>query len=108
MDNDKLPKDYDTYSNEQRKRYYISKLISYSKMFKKKLKKIGIVDYYNFSPHNIRKTYGMWMRVYNLEMAEICYRMGHDIDTYIAHYGSSLIFTDAERREIQKIIGDVK
>jgi hypothetical protein len=34
--------------------------------------------------------------------------MGHDMDTYLAHYGSSLIFTDEERRKISKIMGDVK
>jgi len=34
--------------------------------------------------------------------------MGHDIDTYIAHYGSSLIFSDSDRIKIQKIFGEVK
>ena len=77
-------------------------------MLKSKLRKIGIEDWYNFSLHNIRKTYGMWMRTFNIELAELCYRMGHDMDTFLAHYGSSLIFTDIERRKIQTIMGDVK
>lgn len=108
LDNSKLPENYNQLNNQERKKYFCSKVVSYSKMLKLKLKKVGIKDWYNFSPHNIRKTFGMWMRTYNKEMGELCYRMGHDIDTYIAHYGSSLIFTDDERRKIQKIMGDVK
>lgn len=108
LDNSKLPKDYDSLSNDERKKYYASRVVSYSNMLKRKLKKIGVKDWYNFSAHNIRKTYGMWMRTYNKDMSELCYRMGHDMDTYIAHYGSSLIFTDEERRKIIRIMGDVK
>lgn len=108
LDNNKLPENYSDLNNEEREKYYTSKLVSYSNMLKRKLKKAEIKDYYNFSPHNIRKTYGMWMRTYRLEMGELCYRMGHDIDTFLAHYGSSLIFTEEERRKIQSIMGDVK
>lgn len=108
LDNSKLPKDYDSLSNVDKKIYYISKVVAYSQLLKRKLKNTEIKDYYNFSPHNIRKTYGMWMRTFNLELAELCYRMGHDMDTFLAHYGSSLIFQDSERRKIQKIMGEVK
>lgn len=108
LDNEKLPKDYDSLDNYERKKYYYSRFVAYSMMLKRKLKLAGIEDYYNFSPHNIRKTYGMWMRTFNKDMMELCYRMGHDMDTYIAHYGSSLIFTDNERRKIAKIMGEVK
>ena len=108
LDNNKLPDSYNKLENKDRKKYYSSKVVSYSNMFKRKLKKAGIIDWYNFSPHNIRKTYGMWMRTYHKDMGELCYRMGHDMDTYIAHYGSSLIFTDIERRKIQKIMGEVR
>lgn len=108
LDNSKLPDNYSELDNEQRKKYYVSKVVSYSNILKRKLKKIGIKDYYNFSPHNIRKTYGMYMRIFNKDFGELCYRMGHDMDTFISHYGSSLIFTDDERRKIEKIMGEVK
>lgn len=108
LDNSKLPANYKELNNEDRKKYYNSKVVSYSNILKRRLKKAGIKDWFNFSPHNIRKTYGMWMRTYDKEMSELCYRMGHDMDTYIAHYGSSLIFTEDERRKIQKIMGEVK
>ena len=108
LDNSKLPKDYEHLDNSDKKKYYFSKVVSFSGILKRKLKKAGIKDYYNFSPHNIRKTYGMWMRTFNKEMSELCYRMGHDMDTYMAHYGSSLIFTDTERRKIAQILGEVK
>lgn len=108
LKNEKLPKNYDALNNDEKRQYYFSAIVSYSKMLKTKLKLAGIPDWFNFSPHNIRKTYGMWMRTYNKELAELCYRMGHDMDTYIAHYGSSLIFSDEERRKINKIMGNVK
>lgn len=108
LDNKKLPKNYSDLPNKERKKYYVSKVVSYSNILKRKLKKIGIKDWYNFSLHNIRKTYGMWMRTFNKDMSELCYRMGHDLDTYLAHYGSSLIFTEEERRKILKTMGEVK
>jgi integrase len=108
LDNEKLPKNYNELDNSIRKKYYEYKVVAYSCILKRRLKKAGIKDWYNFSPHNLRKTYGMWMRTYNKDFGELCYRMGHDMDTFIAHYGSSLIFTEEERRKIQKILGDVK
>jgi len=108
LDKKKLPENYNSLDNSERKRYYQSKVVAYSNLLKRKLKKTKIKDCYNFSPHNIRKTYGMWMRTFGIEMGELCYRMGHDMDTFIAHYGSSLIFTDSERRKISNIMGDVK
>jgi len=108
LDNEKLPDNYESLNNEERKKYYSVKKVAYASLLKRKMKKTGIDDWWNFSPHNIRKTYGMWMRTFEIEMGELCYRMGHDMDTYIAHYGSSLIFTPDERRKIVKIMGDVR
>lgn len=108
LNNEKLPDNYDSLTNDKRRKYYQSAFVSYSNILKRKLKRAGIKDWFNFSPHNIRKTYGMWMRTFNKDFGELCYRMGHDMDTYIAHYGSSLIFTEEERRKINKILGEVK
>lgn len=108
LNNSKLPQNYSQLSNSEKKKYYISKVVSYSNILKRKLKQAEIKDYYNFSPHNLRKTYGMWLRTFINDSGELCYRMGHDIDTYVMHYGSSLIFSDSERRKILQIMGDVK
>jgi len=108
LDNSKLPDNYDSLDNIKKKRYYQSPFVKYSRLLKRKVKKAGIKDWYNFAPHNLRKTYGMWMRTFNIDMMELCYRMGHDMDTFMMHYGSSLIFTEVERRKIAKIMGDVK
>jgi len=108
LNNLKLPADYNTYDNLKRKKYYQSKFVSYSGILKRKLKKAGIEDWYNFSLHNLRKTYGMWMRTFNLEQGELYYRLGHDQETYLAHYGSSSLFTDTHRIKIAKIFGEVK
>lgn len=103
-----IPDNYDTLPNEERKKFYSSKVVSYSNLIKRKMQKTNIHDWYNFSPHNFRKTFGMWMRNFINDSGELCYRMGHDIDTYVAHYGSSLIFTDNEKRKISKIFGEVR
>jgi len=109
LDNSKLPENYDSLSNIDKKRYYGKTETAYSQMFKRKMKKSGIKDWMQFSLHNIRKTYGNWMRAYNvIKPEDLCYRMGHDLETYISHYGSSLIFTEQERQEIMKIMGEIR
>lgn len=108
LDNRGFPSDYEQLDNKDKKKYFIKTQIAYARMFKRKLKKAEIKDWYNFSLHNIRKTYGNWMRIYDIRTEEICYRMGHDMETYFNHYGSSIIFTPEERLEIRKIMGNVK
>ena len=108
LDNENLPENYPFLSNSDKSKYYAKKKMLYSQLMKRHLKNIGIKDWYNFSLHNIRKTYGNWLRVFNIPSAEICYRMGNDMNTLIAHYGSSMIFNDKERRQISDIFGDVK
>lgn len=108
LDDKELPENYDSLTNKEKREFYKKKYTSYFRLFKRKLKKSDVEDYWNFSLHNIRKTYGNWMRIFEIEMAELCYRMGHDMDTFLEHYGSSLIFTPNERKKILKIMGEVK
>lgn len=103
-----LPENYENLPNKEKRKYYASKIVSYENILKRKLKKIGIKDWYNFSLHNLRKTYGNWMRIYDIRIEEICYRLGHDLETYMANYGSPLIFTPEEKRKIMNIFGEVK
>ena len=74
---------------------------------KRKLKEIGIKDYYNFSTHNIRKTHGMYLKAIGIEIGELCQRLGHDYNTYIKHYGSPDIFSEKDMRMIREILGDL-
>lgn len=84
-----------------------SKAVAISQMMKRALKKSGIKDYWNFSLHNIRKTHGMYLKAMDIKFEEICKRLGHDANTYLKHYGSSDVFTRADKQEIIKILGDV-
>ena len=108
LDNSELPKNYQHMENNEKIKYYQKTETAYAELFKRKVKKSGIKDWKQFSLHNIRKTYGNWMRLYDIRMEELCYRMGHDIETYLAHYGSSLIFSPQEKLEIMKIMGEVR
>lgn len=104
----KLPENYSSLTNDEKKKYYKGYKTNYHIILKKRLKKIGIEDWNNFSIHNIRKTYGNWMRIFEIDNMELCYRMGHDLNTFMTHYGSSLLFDQQERQLIGKIFGEVK
>jgi integrase len=108
LDRSSLPDNYDALSNLEKKKFYQKTQINYSQMFKRHLKSIGMADWRKFSLHNIRKTYGNWMRIYDIRTEEICYRLGHDFQTYQTHYGSALIFTPQEKMQIMGILGEVK
>ena len=80
-------------------------------MMKRGLTKAGLNEW-EFSLHNIRKTSGMWLKTVqrrgvDLDVSEICMRLGHDHNTFLKHYGSPSIFTDQQRDKIVDILGDM-
>ena len=82
-----------------------------SQLFKRGLRKAGLKEW-EFSLHNIRKTSGMWLKTVqrrgvDLDVSEICMRLGHDHNTFLKHYGSPSIFTDQQRDKIVEILGDM-
>lgn len=93
------------------------RLFKYSKqgvyqLFRRKLQENGVKDYYNFSLHNIRKTHGMWLKTlipYSREITEgeICMRLGHDMNTFLKHYGSPSIYNEKDKGMMAKILGDI-
>jgi integrase len=93
------------------------KLFNYSKQgayqfFRHRLQDIGIVDWYNFSLHNIRKTCGMWLKALipfsrSITEGEICTRLGHDMNTFLKHYASPSIFNERDKNMMIKLFGDM-
>lgn len=79
----------------------------YNQLLKKKLKKLGIKDFSDFSSHNIRKTHGMYLKALGIDSAEICVRLGHDANTFIKHYGSPDVFSEKDMRSIRELLGDL-
>ena len=82
-----------------------------SQMFKRALRKANLNEW-EFSLHNIRKTSGMWLKTVqrrgvDLDVSEICMRLGHDHNTFLKHYGSPSVFTDQQRDKIIEILGDM-
>jgi len=82
-----------------------------SQLFKRTLKSVGLNEW-EFSLHNIRKTSGMWLKTVqrrgiDLDVSEICMRLGHDHNTFLKHYGSPSIYNDRDRDMIIEIMGDV-
>ena len=58
LDKKRLPVNYDSLNNSEKKKYYITTSVAFSSLLKRKMKTSGIKDYWNFSLHNVRKTYG--------------------------------------------------
>ena len=74
--------------------------------------KIGEEDYWKYSLHNIRKTHGMWLKTLqhrgrDLDVSEICMRLGHDMNTFLKHYGSPSVFSDQDRDKMIEVLGDI-
>lgn len=69
-------------------------------MMKRILNKTSIEDKWNFSLHNFRKTTGMWLKAMNVKLEDICFRLGHDTNTYMKHYGSTDRFTNNHKTAI--------
>jgi len=76
-------------------------------MMRRTLKNLGFQDYQQFSLHNIRKTHGNYLKALEIDSGEICYRLGHDLNTFIKHYGSANIFDRKDKTLMIKILGDV-
>jgi len=76
-------------------------------LMRRTLKNLGFKDYQQFSLHNIRKTHGNYLKALEIDSGEICYRLGHDLNTFIKHYGSANIFDRKDKTLMIKILGDV-
>jgi len=95
-------------SNKQNEAYlWMTSPNNINQIMKRKLEKAGIKDWYNFSTHNIRKTHGMYLKALGIDIGEICMRLGHDVDTYLKHYGSADVFSDRDMRQIKELLGDI-
>jgi len=74
---------------------------------KKIAKRIGMKDWYMVSAHNLRKTHGQYLVALDVNIANICKRLGHDMNTFLNSYCSADIFNPKDREEIKVILGDL-
>ena len=70
-------------------------------------KKIGFKDPYKFSVHNLRKTHGQYLVAMDVHTANICKRLGHDMNMFLKCYCSADTFNDEDRELIPEILGDL-
>lgn len=108
LDKKDLPDEYESLTNQQKKKFFNKQKVKYHLLMKNHLMKANIENYQDFSLHNIRKTYGNWMRLFKPDMQELCYRMGHDFETFMSNYGSNLLFSEQDKIKISKIMGTIK
>lgn len=76
-------------------------------LLRRKLQELEFKDWYNFSLHNIRKTHGNYLKSMGIDSGEICYRLGHDMNTFIKHYGSANVFDRKDKQGMVRILGDL-
>jgi integrase len=79
----------------------------YNDLLKKALDRLGVANSKEYSSHNIRKTHGMYLKALGIDVGEICTRLGHDVNTYISHYGSADVFSEKDMRGIRELLGDL-
>lgn len=106
-----VPDGFEAWTREEKKRFFKTKQVGISSMMKRALEKSGLRSW-EFSLHNIRKTHGMWLKAlipYSREITEgeICMRLGHDMNTFLKHYGSPSIFNERDKSMIIKILNDI-
>ena len=51
--------------------------------------------------------HGQYLVALDVNIANICKRLGHDMNTFLNSYCSADIFNDNDRLEIHKILGDL-
>ena len=74
---------------------------------KKALQRAGIVDYYMFSVHNIRKTLECWLMSLGVDGLKITAHIGHSLSVAAGHYISADVLSWEEKKHIRDIIGDL-
>jgi integrase len=79
----------------------------YNDLLKKALERLEVANSKEYSSHNIRKTHGMYLKALGIDVGEICTRLGHDVNTYISHYGSADVFSEKDMRGIRELLGDL-
>lgn len=107
LDNSKLPKDYDNLNNYEKKKYIVSKVVSYNRVLKSRLKKQGVKDWRSFSLHNIRKTTECWLNFLGHNHLLLLLHFGHDQSTALKHYLNINIYNSLYKFKARQILGDL-
>jgi integrase len=97
------------YCSDKKQDAYLFKIsqAGYNQLLKRILAKMNVIGSEEFSSHNIRKTHGMYLKALGIDVGEICTRLGHDVNTYIKHYGSADIFSEKDMAGIRELLGDL-
>lgn len=72
-----------------------------------KIKKQGIKDWQDFSPHTVRKTHENYLLATGSNPLSLRMHIGHSIDVAVAHYISTNIFTQEEIGMIKMILNNL-
>lgn len=79
----------------------------YNQLLKRKLKEIGVEDWYNFSSHNLRKTLETWLVALDVGSLKILKHFGHFQQTALKYYVQVDNFSIGDKILMRKIIDDL-
>jgi len=74
---------------------------------KQHTKRIGRKDWYDFSAHNLRKTFECWLIALGIDGFKVAKHLGHTPSVALSSYISPDIFSNDDKQEIRKILGDL-
>ena len=78
-----------------------------SQLFKRKLKKAKIKDWYNFSLHNIRKTTECWLNFLGNNHLLLLLHFGHNQSTSLRFYLNQDFYDSSYKFKARQILGDL-
>lgn len=96
-----------TYNLKPEDYFYRLKADAVNKAIQKLAEKIGRKDFRDFSSHNLRKTFECWLVALGIDGFCICKHLGHTPAVALNSYISPDIFTNKDKEDIRKLLGDL-
>lgn len=95
------------YLRKNIKKYKIHSTSATGKFVKKLCKKIGMQNWQDMSPHNLRKTLGTWLLALNINGFKVARHLGHSANMLLTHYASADIFNIDDKDRMREILDNL-
>ncbi len=95
------------YNLKEEDYYYRLKSDAINKAIKKLAKQVGRKEWRDFSSHNIRKTFECWLIALGVDGFKTAKHLGHTPQVALNSYISPDIFTNQDKEDIRKLLGDL-
>jgi len=80
---------------------------AFRKMLQSLCKQANVKDVKEYSPHNIRKTFGTWMLSLGVDGFKLAQHLGHSPEMLRTHYASPDIFIQEDKDRMRELLDDL-